>query len=484
MMKPKELYRFTEAASVPPFSQPQNFYFCIDKSPSMDEFVFGTTTRFSIVKAQLNDALDKLDALRLEKGVRVDIGVCGFSQAETIEIVRRDVTTADVADIKAWVTALVTTSGTPYDTPMSFARSYFLTPKAAGVPFKQSLFFVTGGEPTPESSAYAAATANADMIGRSGAFSEANNNQVDIYTIGVDLTNATYLGLLDNTPRDGVAVINSANSNSMYNIIIATTSADSLVWTLTSADSDEVFNGDTYVSTAVGRDEVQSKNELSKANLTVTVSLDNPMGRRWLRTSVDAIVGLTLFVKDMETATTVVGWKGRLASVKPTEKSIQLIFESVFTSLRRPGLRQRYQRTCPHALYGPGCNVAKEDFAVSGQVTNVDGTSVTMPVAASFPNGWFTAGMIEAPDGTMRFITAHSGSTLTLIRPLDSLSNAYANQGYGQAYGYGYGGLVARIFPGCDRTTQTCKTKFNNLNNNGAFPFIPFKNPFSGSSIV
>ncbi len=484
MTRPKELYRFSEAASVPPFTKPQNFYFCIDKSPSMDEFVYGTTTRFQVVKAQLNDALSKLDALRLEKGVRVDIGICGFSQAETVEIVRRDVTSADIADIQAWVNALVTTSGTPYDTPMSFARSYFLAPKPADIEFQQSLFFVTDGEPTPESSAYAAANANADMIGRSGAFSAENNNVVDIYTIGVDLTNATYLGLLDNTPRDGVAVVNSQNSNSMYNIIIATTSADSIFWTYTSADTEETHNGELYLPLAIGRDESEQKNELSKANLTVTVSLDNEMGRRWLRTSLDAAVSFTLFSKDVSTGSVVVAWKGRLASVKPDEKSIKLMFESVFTSLRRPGLRQRYQRTCPHALYGPGCNVAKEDFAVSGQVTNVAGTSVTFPAAASFPNGWFTAGMIEAPDGTMRFITNHSGSTLTLIRQLDSLSEAFAKQGYGQGYGYGYGGLVARIFPGCDRTTQTCKDKFNNLNNNGAFPFIPLKNPMSGSSIV
>ena len=484
MSKPKELYRFSEAASVPPFSKPQNFYFCIDKSPSMDEVVFGSTTRFQVVKEQLNEALSKLDALRLEKGVRVDIGVCGFSQAETIEIVRRDVTSSDIADIQAWVTALVTTSGTPYDTPMSFARSYYLTPKDSDASFQQSLFFVTDGEPTPESSAYAAATANADMINRTGLFSVAANNAVDIYTIGVDLSNTTYLGLLDNTPRDGVAVINSARSNSMYNIIIATTSADSLFWTLTSADTDEAYNGEIYTSTAIGRDESEQKNELSKANLTVTVSLDNPMGRRWLKTSVDAIVGLTLFRKDIDTGNVVVGWKGRLASVKPNEKSIQLIFESVFTSLRRPGLRARYQRSCPHVLYGNGCNAAKEDFAVSGQVSNVSGTTVVMPVAATFPNGWFTAGMIEAPDGTMRFITAHSGDTLTLIRPLDSLSEAFAKQGYGQGYGYGYGGLVARIFPGCDRTTATCSAKFNNLNNFGGFPFIPTKNPFGGSSIV
>jgi uncharacterized phage protein (TIGR02218 family) len=427
--------------------------------------------------------LSKLDALRIEKGVRVDIGICGFSATGTDEIIKRDISTSDIADLQAFVTGLIAEGGTPYDTPMAKARTYFLTPKPA-IDFQQSLFFVTDGEPSPESTAYAAATAQADMIGRSGAFSVENNNAVDIYTIGVDLVNATFLGLLDNTPRDGVAVVNSANSNSMYNIIIATTSADSIYWTVTSADEDQTHNGEIYTRMAIGRNEAQSKTELSKANLEVTVSIDNPMGRRWLKTSIDAAVGLTVFIKDAETSNVVVGWKGRLASVKPGEKSITLVFESVFTSLRRPGLRQRYQRTCPHALYGPGCNASKEDFAVSGEVTGVSGSVVTMPIAATYPNGWFTAGIIEAPDGTMRFITNHSGSTLTLIRSLDSLSESFAKQGYGQGYGFGYGGLSVRIFPGCDRTTQTCKDKFDNLNNNGSFPFIPLKNPMSGSSIV
>lgn len=482
MSKPKELYRFTEAASVPPFSSPQNFYFIIDKSGSMAEFVFGTTTRFQVVISQLKDVIAKIDAIRLEKGVPVDIGVCAFSASSTVELVRRNFTTENISDFNAFLDGLVPAGDTPYNTPMSYARSYFIGGGHAG--YQQSLFFVTDGLPTPVSSAYDAANANADMIGRTGAFSAANGNTVDIYGIGIDLADTQYLGLLDNTPRDGIAVINSQNANSMYNIIIATTSADSLTWTLTSADSDEAYNGDVYTSTAIGRDEVEQKNELSKANLTVTVSLDNEMGRRWLKTSVDAVVGLTVFRKDVDTGSVVVAWKGRLASVKPNEKSIQLIFESVFTSLRRPGLRQRYQRTCPHVLYGSGCNLSKEDFAVSGQVTNVSGKTVVFPAAASFPDGWFTAGMIEAPDGTMRFITAHSGQNLTLIRPLDSLSEAFAKQGYGQGYGYGYGGLIARIFPGCDRTTATCASKFNNLVNNGAFPFIPLKNPFGGSSIV
>ena len=255
-----------------------------------------------------------------------------------------------------------------------------------------------------------------------------------------------------------------------------------LVWTATSSDSDEAHGGETYISSTIGRDEVEQKNELCRANLTVTVSIDNEMGRRWLRNVVDCVVSLTVFTK--EDSNVVVAWKGRLSAVKPEVSTIKLVFESIFTSLRRPGLRQRYQRSCPHVLYGRGCNLDKEDWAITGQVIDVQSTQVVMPIAATYPDGYFTAGMIEAPNGTLRFITGHSGQNLTLIRQLDDLSESFANSGYGFNYGNFYGGISARIFPGCDRVKETCNSKFSNLPNFGGFPFIPLRNPFDGSSIA
>ncbi len=251
-----------------------------------------------------------------------------------------------------------------------------------------------------------------------------------------------------------------------------------LVWTVTSSDSEETHGGETYVSSAIGRDEAESKNELSRANLTVSVSIDDPMGRRWLKTVIDSVVSLTVFSKEDSTVSVV--WKGRLSAVKPEATSIKLVFESIFTSLRRPGLRQRYQRSCPHVLYGRGCNLNKDDWAVSGLVANVSTTEVIMPIASSFANGYFSSGIIEAPNGTLRFITNHSGQNLSLIRPLDDLTDEFINNGYGN----NYGGIVVRIFPGCDRSRGVCLGRYDNLNNFGGFPFIPTKNPFGGSSIV
>lgn len=256
----------------------------------------------------------------------------------------------------------------------------------------------------------------------------------------------------------------------------------STVWTVTSADTAEVHNSETYLPITIGRNEAESKNDISRANIEVSVDLDNAMGLRWLKSIIEEVVTLTIFSKDGADVSVV--WKGRLASVKPDMSAITLVFESIFTSLRRPGLRAKYQRSCPHVLYGRGCNLDKDDFAVSSAITAVSGATVTATAAALQPDGWYNGGMIQGPDGALRFVLAHVGSTLTLIRSLDSVTEGFANSGYGNGYGLFYGGLAVNIYPGCDRTKETCDSKFNNLLNMGGFPFIPLKNPFGGSSIV
>jgi uncharacterized phage protein (TIGR02218 family) len=238
------------------------------------------------------------------------------------------------------------------------------------------------------------------------------------------------------------------------------------VWNLTSSDTEEVFGGDTYIPTTMGRSEYESKNELSKANIEISFSIDNVIARRWIDTIADSNVTVTVWTKQDDTY--FVTWKGRLSSVKPVDQSIKLIFESVFTSLRRPGLRRRFQRNCGHVHYGRGCFLNKEDFAVGAVATVVAGINITCPVAAGYPNGHFTGGIIKAPDGSMRFIMSHAGSALTVIRPFNTLVN----------------GNAITIYPGCNRTRERCNTTFANLNNNGSFPFIPIRNPFTGNSFA
>lgn len=475
-----ELYRFVEMGFTDPFSRNNNLYFVIDKSGSMNELAIGTRTRMDITKEQVVKVLTRLDEIRIENGIKLDIGICAFSGVSTIEIVRRDVNTSAIGELKAWVEAIVASGGTPYDAPMSRAVDYYrvLTPG-----YRRALFFITDGVPEPASSADTAAALAANMIKRTGEFSKAVDNDVSIYGVAVDLFETTQLAKLDNTPRDGIQSISSSASQGLYNALLTADFEERLIWNFTNAPFEVTYAGETYIPAAIRHGEVEGKEDISRANLDVTFDINNAAARRWMKDSVEALVGLTVWQMDEDDDTYVI-WKGRLTGVKPSGAEIKLSFDSIYTSLARPGLGARYQRMCRHALYGRGCKVARSAHAVNGVPTSVVGSVVTIPEAAGYPDGFFTTGMIETPDGALRFIISHVGATLTLMRPMESLGLLFANQGYGLSYGQVYGGLRVKIYPGCDRSRGTCHGRFNNLENYGGFDWIPLRNPFDGSSIV
>lgn len=245
------------------------------------------------------------------------------------------------------------------------------------------------------------------------------------------------------------------------------------VWRYTSGDEEVTYLGETYAPASIGRSEIAARNDLARANLDIEVPLTNPAGLRWLSDNGENIVSLTIFERST-VGTFSTAWKGRLVAVIPGMQSITLKFESIFTSLRRPGLRARYQRSCRYALYGRGCTLDAEDFATDGECTALVGPVATVAAADAQPDGYYTGGMLRSPDGVLSFIIAHTGAALTLQRVSYSLLVA-AEDGFP---------FDVKIYPGCDHSRATCNSKFDNLLNYGGFDFIPQKNPMGGSSIV
>ena len=258
----------------------------------------------------------------------------------------------------------------------------------------------------------------------------------------------------------------------LFRIVIGTE-----VYTMTSADERQTYDAgdgdEIYLPIAMGRGATEQKNSLAKANLDVSIPLTHPLARRMLTSLYDQIVSLTLFVDDGTDVA--VQWKGRLASLKPENTNLTMIFESIFTSLRRPGLRARFQKTCRHALYFRGCNLDKDDFATAATLDALDGSVLTVPEAALVADGYYLGGMIGAADGVLAYIIGHVGDQITVQRVPYSITEQFAAEGAGTAL---------TIYPGCDHRRATCIAKFDNLLNYGGFDWIPRKNPMSGSSIV
>lgn len=253
----------------------------------------------------------------------------------------------------------------------------------------------------------------------------------------------------------------------------------SIVNTQTRGNDTVVYNSETYDPWPIKRGAVEVKNELTKASLEISLSLDNPVAQRHLSTTVDSVVTLTVF--QQTDATTNVIWKGRMVKVKPEAKTVKIVFESIFTSLRRFGLRARYQKSCRHTIYqgvpGVGCGVDKSLFAYEDDVVSIDGTSLVMSDLSLYPSGRFSGGMIETlDDNVFRFVVAHSGNVLTLSRPYDHLAELVAAAAPA---------LVAiRVYPACRNNMDDCINVFDNILNYGGFPWIPSRNPMGGQSII
>lgn len=254
---------------------------------------------------------------------------------------------------------------------------------------------------------------------------------------------------------------------------------DARVWTLTSSD-EEVEHGsgtagalELYVPVPMGRGGVTVKNELTKANLEVRIPLEHEVAVLLMGSWLEQITTLTVFRK--KDSGTAVIWKGRLASTMPDDKFLKMVFESIYTSMRRPGLRARFQKSCRHPLYGRGCNLDAEDFAQAATLDAIVGRTITVPEAAAEADGFFDGGMVKAPDGTLTYVSNHVGDQLELNRISGGLAAALAESGPG---------VAVTIYPGCDHSYATCATKFVNDDNYGGFDYIPTKNPMGGSSIV
>lgn len=473
------LFRFVEVGFTEAFSRNNNLYFILDKSGSMDELVLGSRTRFDVARQQLIDVLEELDNIRQENGITIDVGVCVFSSTSTEQMVRRDVNTASIQELVDFLETFSPGGDTPYNAPISLARDHYLTQTPG---YRRACFFITDGLPVPESSVDTALQQAGDMVSRTGLFSRDVDNDVDIYGVSVDLFEVEALARLDNTPRDGIQSISSTDSQGLYNALLTSTFQENLVYNYTDAPFEVEYAGETYVPAPVSMDEIEVKEDMARASLDITFDIGNPAARRWMSDSSESMVNATVWQVD-ENDDVYVIWKGRLASSKPSGSEIKLTLDSVYTSLARSGLGARYQRMCRHSLYGRGCRVNKMAYMVTGIPTDVSGAVVTIPEAADKPDGWFTTGMLETPDGALRFIIAHEGDKIYLARPMTSLTNLFINQGYGLSYGLIYGGLSVKLYPGCDRTRGTCNSKFNNLENYGGFDWIPTRNPFDGNSI-
>ena len=234
-----------------------------------------------------------------------------------------------------------------------------------------------------------------------------------------------------------------------------------------------------WTASPVSHGSILQSSDPRRVDLSVSFPLSDPFARRYLGPRGRSVTTLTIFRGHEQVPDEVVAhWKGRIVSARVAGQVITLRCESLFTALRRDGIRARYQRLCRHALYAGGCGLDIEAHLVTLTATARSGLTLTVTEAALYPAGWFRGGILRHA-GLMGFITGHVGAAITLAGRLPELEAAID-----AAAAQDPPSIPVDLAPGCDLRRETCEAKFDNLLNYGGFPDIPGRNPFGGGSIL
>ncbi len=128
---------------------------------------------------------------------------------------------------------------------------------------------------------------------------------------------------------------------------------------------------------------------------------------------------------------------------------------------------RRYAKTCSADLGDTRCGLSLDNsrYRVSAPITHADGANLAVDLAG-FADGWFVGGRYQmvtgvaaGATGTIRAHRQQDGATmLSLWAPLAASPSA---------------GDRITLQAGCDKSFETCGTKFHNRANFRGFPHIP-----------
>lgn len=158
---------------------------------------------------------------------------------------------------------------------------------------------------------------------------------------------------------------------------------------------------------------------------------------------------------------------GRIADIKIGRTEAKITVKSMLELLDIQMPRNIYQPSCLHTLFDAGCALNPASFAVTATV-EAGATTLVIPTNLADPyrndvdghpiSNYFTDGKIVFSDGTQRSVRAYVGGQFTIYEPLILAPT---------------NGSTFTAYPGCDRSLDTCRAKFQNSVHFRGYPFVP-----------
>ena len=155
-------------------------------------------------------------------------------------------------------------------------------------------------------------------------------------------------------------------------------------------------------------------------------------------------------------------FKGEIETPEGGGLTLSLDVNSLANRLNNNFPTRCYYPTCPFSLYDFMCGVRLSSYKRSGSVTSA--TKKIIRTNMSFAGGYYEQGGIEFTSGALAG-SAHS-IRYSPAGSFELLVEAETAPGPGDTF---------VVYPGCNKTPEQCRAKFNNFNRNRATPFVPLK---------
>jgi uncharacterized phage protein (TIGR02218 family) len=248
-------------------------------------------------------------------------------------------------------------------------------------------------------------------------------------------------------------------------------------WHYTSADAAQIYGSDTYNPTKLKRSAIKQGGGMSAEGLTITLPRDNALALTYIAFPTAEKTSIIIYGRHRNDSDGEVVhlWSGRVKNANFKGAAVELSCESILTTSRAQGLKRSFGANCSHVLYDQTpltCGVIKAAFESSVTLASAEGVMLTATALGVFAEGYFAGGLLEwQHDGVTEYRMIMASQTGTglfrLISPLNGLAT----------------GDTVKVYPGCNRTTDQCQNRFNNLSNYGGFPYVPVESPFGGTMV-
>jgi uncharacterized phage protein (TIGR02218 family) len=211
------------------------------------------------------------------------------------------------------------------------------------------------------------------------------------------------------------------------------------------------FDGNSYTPEIISTDKINITGDIFKASVKLSIPLSNALVVTIMTNYSPNITTLKIY-RDLE-----LFWAGRVVGAGIQKANAILQCESIYSSIKRVGVKSTFERICRYAVYSESCGVDKEDYHEHGIVTVIDGSEITI-TGVALNDAMYRMGILFS--GT-EYVTIKTkvGDVFSLMK---SVSLTLGQQ--------------VKLYAGCEHNMADCHLKFDNLINFGGFPWIPSSN--------